>query len=68
VTPYGNESVPDEETRCWYMIAYPERRCAQIARWHLPTAFHDFTRRSRWCDEHRHDNDIPIVAAAKGKP
>lgn len=51
--------------RCWHRFAYPEDRCQREARWKSPPHLcigigGEFMSKCVWCDEHRHQDDVPI--------
>jgi hypothetical protein len=57
--------------RCWHMMALEDegRRCTNAARWQSPPWLADdssFMRAVRWCDQHRHDNDVRTPGGNEG--
>ena len=47
-------------TRCFFSIAFPEKRCPKEGRWHDPTIPLSPADKFVWCDEHRHNDDVLI--------
>lgn len=59
--------MPSENSRCWWHIADDAERCPNAAKWKSnPTLIASdstaaaFLSACVWCDEHKHDDDIPI--------
>ena len=51
--------------RCWFNRFHPsEPQCDGEGRWKKPNALSDFARATRWCDKHKHDDDVPSERAA----
>jgi hypothetical protein len=48
---------------CWFNRFHPtEPRCDRPGVWKKPEAISDFSRATRWCDEHRHEDDVLVIA------
>lgn len=51
--------------QCWRNKAFADRRCKKIGTWQSPPHLcvgqsASFMRALRWCDEHRHETDVPV--------
>lgn len=51
--------------QCWKDMAYPDRRCTMAGTWKSPASsctgqFCVFMSAVRWCDVHRHADDVPV--------
>ncbi len=46
--------------QCFYMLAYPEKRCPKDGQWYNPD-LQSPVDKFVWCDDHKSDNDIPVV-------
>ena len=66
MTQTDPELAPQDESapydRCWYgrFAAAITARCGKPGRWEKPNATTQFGRASRWCDEHKHDDDVLV--------
>lgn len=56
------EEKPNEF--CWFNKFDPPG-CPNISKWHWPTAPTVFLKACRWCDEHKHNNDVPLESELK---
>ncbi len=56
----------EQNNLCWYG-KFSSQRCQNIAKWHWPTSETAFARACRWCDDHKHNNDILLVDEAERK-
>ena len=66
----GRESRDKGGRDCWYGKFHPVRQqCQNKARWWLEDreGLSGVCYFSRWCDEHKHDNDVLIEEADRGR-
>ena len=48
--------------RCWYerFSVSGKVGCGKPGRWRKPNPLSPFSRACRWCDEHKHEGDVPV--------
>jgi hypothetical protein len=54
--------------QCFYMIAFPEKRCPNEGRWISPNVMPPVDK-FVWCDDHKHEDDVlapPNLQGANG--
>lgn len=50
-----------DDSLCWFdMFNMRGERCGRVGRWHKPSDRMSIVRAMRWCDEHKHHDDVPL--------